>query len=197
MAKSTNTPGRDCPLCPRLVDLRHQARAAHGDWHNAPVDSFGPKDSALLIVGLAPGMRGANCTGRPFTGDVAGDLLHQLCQWREQVVLEIRTWARAVAALRSHQRADGGKASNRRRCRDAPLGREDRQDVRGIGGAGESSHERDVRRIIEDVCSLGSSGVNERLAGDETDDGGGRDDQSARACVWAHRSGLWLGPLAA
>jgi uracil-DNA glycosylase family 4 len=80
MGKSTNTPGRNCPLCPRLVDFRHQARAAHGDWHNAPVDSFGPKDSDLLIVGLAPGMRGANCTGRPFTGDFAGDLLYATLQ---------------------------------------------------------------------------------------------------------------------
>ena len=56
--------------------FRHQARADHPDWHNAPVDSFGPTDTSLLIVGLAPGMRGANCTGRPFTGDFAGDLLY-------------------------------------------------------------------------------------------------------------------------
>ncbi|MFP6742724.1 MAG: uracil-DNA glycosylase [Alphaproteobacteria bacterium] len=80
MVTPANSPGRDCPLCPRLVEFRHQARAAHGDWHNAPVDSFGPKDSALLIVGLAPGMRGANCTGRPFTGDFAGDLLYATLQ---------------------------------------------------------------------------------------------------------------------
>lgn len=69
-------PGRDCPLCPRLVDHRHANRAAHPAWFNAPVPSFGPRDARLLIVGLAPGVQGANRTGRPFTGDFAGDLLY-------------------------------------------------------------------------------------------------------------------------
>ena len=69
-------PGRDCLLCSRLVDFRATARRAHPGWHNAPVASFGPLGAALLIVGLAPGMRGANRTGRPFTGDHAGDLLY-------------------------------------------------------------------------------------------------------------------------
>ncbi|WP_420404728.1 uracil-DNA glycosylase [Nisaea sp.] len=70
-------PGRDCPLCPRLVDFRHANREKFPDWHNGPVVSFGPKDAAFLIVGLAPGLRGANRTARPFTGDYAGDLLYQ------------------------------------------------------------------------------------------------------------------------
>ena len=70
------TPGRDCPLCPRLVAFREEQRTAHPDWHNAPVPAFGPADAKLLIVGLAPGLRGANRTGRPFTGDFAGDLLY-------------------------------------------------------------------------------------------------------------------------
>ncbi len=70
------TPGRDCPLCPRLVRFREAQRAAHSDWFNAPVPSFGPAESRLLIVGLAPGLRGANRTGRPFTGDFAGVLLY-------------------------------------------------------------------------------------------------------------------------
>jgi uracil-DNA glycosylase len=69
-------PSRDCPLCPRLVDFRRLHRAEHPDWHNAPVSSFGPITARLLIVGLAPGLRGANRTGRPFTGDYAGDLLY-------------------------------------------------------------------------------------------------------------------------
>jgi uracil-DNA glycosylase len=68
-------PDRDCPLCPRLVALRQQLRAQHPDWHNAPVPSFGAAGARVLVVGLAPGLKGANRTGRPFTGDFAGDLL--------------------------------------------------------------------------------------------------------------------------
>ena len=69
-------PDRDCPLCPRLVEFREQARTRNPDWFNAPVPSFGDSNGRLLIVGLAPGMQGANRTGRPFTGDYAGDLLY-------------------------------------------------------------------------------------------------------------------------
>lgn|SRR5690606_22606 len=70
-------PDHDCPLCPRLVDFRLANRVAEPGWHNAPVRSFGDPDARLLIVGLAPGLRGANRTGRPFTGDYAGELLYQ------------------------------------------------------------------------------------------------------------------------
>jgi uracil-DNA glycosylase len=69
-------PGRDCPLCPRLFSFREANRAREPSWHNAPVPSFGDAKARLLIVGLAPGMQGANRTGRPFTGDYAGDLLY-------------------------------------------------------------------------------------------------------------------------
>jgi len=69
-------PARDCGLCPRLAQFRATNSTAYPDWHNAPVPSFGPLDGRLLIVGLAPGLRGANRTGRPFTGDFAGDLLY-------------------------------------------------------------------------------------------------------------------------
>jgi len=75
-ARDSFEPGRDCPLCPRLAEFRAQTREKQPDWHNAPVDSFGDPDAQLLIVGLAPGMQGANRTGRPFTGDYAGDLLY-------------------------------------------------------------------------------------------------------------------------
>ncbi|TYC66976.1 uracil-DNA glycosylase [Stappia sp. BW2] len=70
-------PPPDCLACPRLVALREELKAVHPDWHNAPVPSFGDASPSLLIIGLAPGMKGANCTGRPFTGDYAGDLLYQ------------------------------------------------------------------------------------------------------------------------
>ncbi|MFG1371396.1 uracil-DNA glycosylase [Xanthobacter oligotrophicus] len=75
-ARAPLEPGADCPLCPRLADFRHEWQAAEPGWHNAPVPAFGPEDARLLIVGLAPGLRGANRTGRPFTGDYAGDLLY-------------------------------------------------------------------------------------------------------------------------
>ncbi|HEV7691536.1 MAG TPA: uracil-DNA glycosylase [Hyphomonadaceae bacterium] len=66
----------DCPLCPRLFDFRTANAKAHPDWFNAPVPSFGDLNARFLIVGLAPGLQGANKTGRPFTGDYAGDLLY-------------------------------------------------------------------------------------------------------------------------
>lgn len=74
--KEPPAPGRDCPLCPRLVAYREEYRALHPDWFNAPVPSFGPLAARLLVVGQAPGVNGANRTGRPFTGDVAGRLLY-------------------------------------------------------------------------------------------------------------------------
>ena len=69
-------PDRDCPLCPRLAAFRTDNRKREPDWFNAPVPNFGPASARLLIVGLAPGLKGANRTGRPFTGDFAGDLLY-------------------------------------------------------------------------------------------------------------------------
>jgi uracil-DNA glycosylase len=76
MYADSGKPGRDCPRCPRLVAYRETWRRNEPTWFNAPVPSFGPVDARLLIVGLAPGLRGANRTGRPFTGDYAGDLLY-------------------------------------------------------------------------------------------------------------------------
>lgn len=77
-AKNQNIPepDRDCPLCPRLLAFRGANRVREPSWFNAPVPSFGDAKARLLIIGLAPGLRGANRTGRPFTGDYAGDLLY-------------------------------------------------------------------------------------------------------------------------
>lgn len=69
-------PPRDCPRCPRLVAFREDLRVEYPDWWNAPVPAFGDPDAWLAIVGLAPGKHGANRTGRPFTGDYAGELLY-------------------------------------------------------------------------------------------------------------------------
>lgn len=76
MIPQSPEPSPDCPLCPRLADFRQAQRAAHPDWFNAPVPAFGDPEAWLAIVGLAPGLQGANRTGRPFTGDGAGPLLY-------------------------------------------------------------------------------------------------------------------------
>jgi uracil-DNA glycosylase len=76
MPDASGKPGRECPLCPRLKKFRQEWRRREPTWFNAPVASFGPRSARLLIVGLAPGLRGANRTGRPFTGDFAGGLLY-------------------------------------------------------------------------------------------------------------------------
>jgi uracil-DNA glycosylase family 4 len=74
--KPVPEPPRGCPLCPRLVQYRADNARAEPVWFNGPAPSFGDTDARLLIVGLAPGRTGANRTGRPFTGDYAGDLLY-------------------------------------------------------------------------------------------------------------------------
>ena len=75
-ASLPTAPDPNCPLCPRLASYRDSVRAREPTWFNSPVPSFGDANAALLIVGLAPGVQGANRTGRPFTGDFAGDLLY-------------------------------------------------------------------------------------------------------------------------
>jgi len=77
MAGAKDKPGRNCPRCPRLVAFRKEWRNKEPSWFNAPVPSFGPVNAKLLIIGLAPGLQGANRTGRPFTGDYAGVLLYE------------------------------------------------------------------------------------------------------------------------
>ena len=79
-SRSPVNPFSNCPLCPRLAEFREDNRAKYPTWHNAPVDTWtdinGPDSVELLVVGLAPGLKGANRTARPFTGDYAGDLLY-------------------------------------------------------------------------------------------------------------------------
>lgn len=76
MTQPFKQPSHDCPLCPRLAAFRDENRKKFPDKFNGPVPSFGPLNAKLLIVGLAPGLRGANFSGRPFTGDWAGLLLY-------------------------------------------------------------------------------------------------------------------------
>ncbi len=75
-APASAAPTHDCALCPRLAAFRAANQDAYPDFHNGPVPSFGSAEARLLIVGLAPGLKGANRTARPFTGDYAGDLLY-------------------------------------------------------------------------------------------------------------------------
>ncbi len=75
MSKPVNPP-HDCDLCPRLHEFIGEQRVKFPDWHNGPVDPFGDNNARFMIAGLAPGLRGANQSGRPFTGDFAGDLLY-------------------------------------------------------------------------------------------------------------------------
>ena len=70
-------PNKNCSKCRRLYNFRKKNQSNNPDWFNAPVPTFGELSSSLLIVGLAPGLQGANKTGRPFTGDYAGDLLYK------------------------------------------------------------------------------------------------------------------------
>ena len=70
-------PDHDCALCPRLVEFRQKYRQAEPEWHNAPVPGFGSLSARLLVVGLAPGLKGANKSGLPFSGDGSGDLLYR------------------------------------------------------------------------------------------------------------------------
>ena len=77
MSTIIEQPPHDCPLCPRLVEYRRTNQAANPGWFNGPVPSWGPADAPFLVVGMAPGVRGANRTGRPFTGDHAGVLLYE------------------------------------------------------------------------------------------------------------------------
>ncbi len=70
-------PDANCPLCPRLVEFRTENQSLYPSFFNGAVPSFGPESAELVVVGLAPGLKGANQTGRPFTGDYAGDLLYK------------------------------------------------------------------------------------------------------------------------
>ncbi len=132
MSGASSTPGRDCPLCPRLKAFRDDWRQRQPGWFNAPVPSFGPLTARLLITGLAPGLQGANRTGRPFTGDYAGDLLYAtLAQFgftrgnyaaRPDDGLELvdARIANAVSCVPPENKPTGGEIAT---CRRFPRGR--------------------------------------------------------------------------
>ena len=134
MPLAATEPARDCPLCPRLAALRRELRAAEPDWWNAPVPAWGDAQAWLAIVGLAPGRRGANRTGRPFTGDDAGDLLFAtlaragLTRGRyerrpdDSLALEGAIILNAVKCLPPQNRPLGSEVANCSRFLSAQLG---------------------------------------------------------------------------
>jgi uracil-DNA glycosylase family 4 len=125
-------PAKDCPLCPRLVAFRQENKKAHPGWFNGAVPSFGPATAQLLIVGLAPGLKGANRTGRPFLGDFAGELLYRtllkagLARGRHDVVapgdLELVN-CMITNAVRCVPPANKPKPDEIARCRQFLIGR--------------------------------------------------------------------------
>ena len=150
-------PPRDCPLCPRLVAFREELRVDHPDWWNAPVPGWGDPRAWLAIVGLAPGKHGANRTGRPFTGDFAGELLfatllaHGLAQgeYRADPADGLRlTGAAIVNAVRCLPPANKPTPAEVRTCRpflEAPLAA--LTNVRVIVALGQIAHDSAARAL--------------------------------------------------
>ena len=160
-AASAAEPHPDCPLCPRLHDFIAEWRGREPDWFNAPVPTFaaaeGDETVRLLIVGLAPGLRGANRTGRPFTGDYAGDLLystlsrfgfsHGVFQARPDDGVELVGTAltNAVRCVPPENKPVGAEINTCRRFLTATIGRF--PDLRAILTLGTIAHQSTVRAL--------------------------------------------------
>lgn len=146
-APDREEPAPDCALCPRLAAFRAENRAKFPDFHNAPVPSFGGLDARLLIVGLAPGLKGANRTGRPFTGDYAGDLLYP--------TLIDYGWARGDygAAVDDGLRLSGARITNAVRC-VPPANKPEPAEAKTCGGF--LAAEIAAMKNLEAVLALGA-----------------------------------------
>lgn len=148
-------PPRDCPLCPRLVAFRETLRVEHPAWWNAPVPAWGDPGGWLAVVGLAPGKHGANRTGRPFTGDFAGELLFATLLAHNLAIGEFRaepddtltlTGAIIVNAVRCLPPANKPTPQEIRTCRpflEAPIAA--LPNVRVVVALGRIAHESVVR----------------------------------------------------
>jgi uracil-DNA glycosylase family 4 len=168
VAFTVTEPGTDCPLCPRLAAFRHEWRAKEPGWFNAPVPTFLPPEGAdavrLLIVGLAPGLRGANRTGRPFTGDYAGDLLYATLktfgmargtfQARPDDGLELIGTAitNAVRCVPPQNKPDGKEIATCRSFLSATIAALPR--VEAIVALGAIAHQSTVRALGQRVAAL-------------------------------------------
>jgi len=161
-------PSRDCPLCPRLQGFISEWRVREPGWFNAPVPTFLPPDGdasvRLLIVGLAPGLRGANRTGRPFTGDYAGDLLYStlirfgfargVFQARPDDGLELVDTAitNAVRCVPPENKPVGAEIATCRRFLSATIARFPRLEA--IVTLGGISHQSTVRALGARVAAV-------------------------------------------
>ena len=151
------TPPRDCPLCPRLQAFRDDWRKRQPDWFNAPVPAFGPVAARLLIVGLAPGLQGANRTGRPFTGDYAGDLLYETllrfgfargtyaARIDDSLTLVDARIANAVSCVPPENKPTGGEIATCRRFLTERLA--EMPNLRAIVALGRIAHESTVAAL--------------------------------------------------
>lgn len=167
MPLAASEPPRDCPLCPRLAAWRYELRAEHPEWWNAPVPAWGDPQAWLAVIGLAPGLRGANRTGRPFTGDAAGDLLFPTLA---ETGLTRGTYGRnpddglrlhgaiilnAVKCLPPQNRPTGGEVANCSRFLAAQL--EELPNLRVLLALGKIAHDSVVRlygrRLVD--CPFG------------------------------------------
>ena len=149
MSRSWTDPAPTCRKCPRLVKFRRDNQKTYPDFHNAPVMTWGAVDAPLLIVGLAPGLKGANRTGRPFTGDASGDLLFD-CLTRAglakeraaQIILNGCAITNAVACLPPQNRPTGAEASNCRPFLSAKL-----KSPRTVLALGKLAHDSVLRAL--------------------------------------------------
>lgn len=150
-------PPRDCSLCPRLAAFRHEWRAREPAWHNAPVATWGPRHARLLVVGLAPGLRGANRTGRPFTGDHSGALLYATllrhgfargdygARLDDGFTLTDAAVTNAVRCVPPQNKPTGGEAATCRRFLLATI--VERPAIRAVLALGRIAHESVARAM--------------------------------------------------
>jgi uracil-DNA glycosylase family 4 len=157
MPGAPSIPPRDCGLCPRLKAFRDDWRQRQPGWFNAPVPAFGPITARLLIVGLAPGLQGANRTGRPFTGDYAGDLLYETLlhfgfargtyEARPDDGLELvdARIANAVSCVPPENKPTGGEIATCRRFLTATIA--EMPNLRAVVALGRIAHESTVTTL--------------------------------------------------
>jgi uracil-DNA glycosylase len=140
---------KECTRCRRLVRYRGANRARNPDWHNGPVQPEGPLDAPLLVVGLAPGLKGANRTGRPFVGDASGDLVQAALAKRSQPAIRITNAALCAPPKNAPTPAELAK------CRPFLAAELARPSVRAIFAIGGVAHVQALRALGVKTSAFG------------------------------------------